>query len=445
MKKLVYLVLALCVAFVSSCTESEDSGNISISGNKSISSSSEGGDFKVSFTAVDAWYASVTRVTKSDTLDWISISPDSGMAGECTVDVSVSPNNGSESRKAGIVISCAGETVTVTVTQKGSSDDEGNVVPDTAVVVNPQRMLRRIQNCDGTLQEDEILLGSGGDKLTYMEITGRNENGELTYINRIRLNYTPYNSVEINDHAEVYTNGEEETYNDKYVYVLNDEGMVDYFEGAPGKKFLYDNGRLVKAYGNDDDYIFSYDFVWDNGNLTSMAAGSYDEQFVYSKYPSDRISGLDINWMLGSGYHTDGGIPIAGFAGLLGKKSDNIVIPVIDELEQDQTEANRPEYLLASDNGKEVRGEHGKLYSSDDVTFTCEYGDKGRISFLRAEADAIKEVYEIVYRCVIDFDGRKEVVNGETRYYDFDMEFVKKEMVSSEVTGKCFNEVRLEY
>lgn len=445
MKNFVYLVIALCVAFVSSCTESEDSGNISISGSKSISSSSEGGDFKVSFTAVDAWYASVTRVTKSDTLDWISISPDSGMAGECTVDVSVSPNNGSESRKAGIVISCAGETVTVTVTQKGSSDDDDNVVPDTIKIINPIRMYRKMQDCTGALQEDEILLGSEGDKLAQMEVTGY-ENGELTYIDRIRLHYTLDNSVEINDYAEFYTNGEkEETYNDRYVYVLNDDGTIGYCEGAPDRKFVYDNGRLVKAYCMDDGYATSYDFVWNSGNLTSMAAGSFDEQFVYSKYPSDRISGLDINWLLGNGYYTEDLIPIAGFAGLLGKKSDNIVIPVIDELEQNQTEANRPEYLIASDDGKEVRGGYERLYSSDDVTFICKYGDKGRISFLRAEADAIKEVYEIVYRCVIDFDGRKEVVNGETRYYDFDMEFVKKEMVSSEVTGKCFNEVRLEY
>lgn len=445
MKNFVYLVIALCVAFVSSCTESEDSGNISISGNKSISSSSEGGDFKVSFTAIDAWYASVTRVTKSDTLDWISISPDSGVAGECTVDVSVSPNNGSESRKAGIVISCAGETVTVTVTQKGSSDDDDNVVPDTAVVVNPQRMLRRIQNCDGTLQEDEILLGSEGDKLAQMEVTGY-ENGELTYIDRIRLHYTLDNSVEINYYAEFYTNGEkEETYNDRYVYVLNDDGTIGYCEEAPDRKFVYDNGRLVKAYSMDDGYATSYDFVWNSGNLTSMASGSYDEQFVYSKYLCDRSSILDINWMLGSGYHTGGGISIAGFAGLLGKKSENIVIPVIDGLSQNQTEANRPEYLLASDNGKEVRRGYERLYSSDDVTFTCELGEKGRLTFLRAEADAIKEVYETVYRYVINFDGYSEEVGGETRYYDFEIEFVKKEMVSSEVTGKCFNEVSLEY
>lgn len=446
MKNFVYFVFALCVAFVSSCTESEDSGNISISGNKSISSSSEGGDFKVSFTAIDAWYASVIRVTKSDTLNWISISPDSGTAGECTVDVSVSPNYGSESRKAGIVISCAGETVTVTVTQKGSSDDEGSVVPDTAVVVNPKRLLRRIQSCDGTLCEDDVLFRYvTDDELGYMEATGRDGNGEMVYVEKTTISRDNNNIVVISDYLEEFIDTGKEISEDRYVYVLNDDGTIGYCEEAPDRKFVYDNGRLVKAYSMDDGYATSYDFVWNSGNLTSMASGSYDEQFVYSKYLCDRSSILDINWMLGSGYHTGGGISIAGFAGLLGKKSENIVIPVIDGLSQNQTEANRPEYLLASDDGKEVRRGYERLYSSDDVTFTCELGEKGRLTFLRAEADAIKEVYETIYRYVINFDGYSEEVGGETRYYDFEIEFVKKEMVSSEITGKCFNEVRLEY
>lgn len=440
MKKLVYLVLALCVAFVSSCTESEDNGSISISGKKSISSSSEGGDFKVSFTAVDAWYASVTRVTKSDTLDWISISPDSGMAGECTVDVSVSPNNGSESRKAGIVISCAGETVTVTVTQKGSSDDDDNVVP----YYCPKRIFIKSQYPDGTLDEEEILLKYADNKLTYME---RKLDGvELDCVKKISLDYGDNKAVVINEHIELYYQDEEYSVDDRNVFVLNDEGMVDYREGEdmPDEKFLYDDGRLVRCYGSDEP-----NFEWENGNLTSLLGFDSEYKFIYSQYLNDKIEPLDINWLLSDGYYTYApddysDILAAGFAGLLGKRSVNIVIPTM--LTDKTVDYDYPEYLLASDNGKVFVIRVEKVYSDNDFTFYCENGDGDRLTLLSGESEAFKDVYEEVSRYMINFDGRKEEVNGETRYYDYSVYVDKVQTISTgENVGKRFYEMRLEY
>lgn len=443
MKKLVYLVLALCVAFVSSCTESEDSGNISISGNKSISSSSEGGDFKVSFTAVDAWYASVTRVTKSDTLDWISISPDSGMAGECTVDVSVSPNYGSESRKAGIVISCAGETVTVTVTQKGSSDDDDNVVP----YYCPKHIFIRSQYADGTLDEEEILLKYADNKLVYME--RKLDESEIDYVKKFSFDYGDNNTLVINEHAELYYLGEKYPFDYKNAFVLNDEGMIDYREDMPDKKFLYDDGRLVKYY--QEGYNFDGpNFEWENGNLTSLPGFSL--KYIYSQYLNDKIETLDINWLFARGYNTsdrdgDSNIRTAGFAGLLGKRSVNIVIPsILTDEYHNEIDYDSPEYLLAADNGKEVTIRTERFYSDNDFTFYCENGDGDRLTFLRGESEAFKDVYEDTFRYMINFDGRKEEVNGETRYYDYYYDQVSGRTISTgESVGKRFYEMRLEY
>lgn len=446
MKKLVYLVIALCVAFVSSCTESEDSGNISISGSKSIFSSREGGDFKVSFTAIDAWYASVTRVTKSDTLDWISISPDSGMAGECTVDVSVSPNNDSESRKAGIVISCAGETVTVTVTQKGSSDDEGNVVP----YYCPKRIQIKKDHGDGTSYTEDMLLKYTGNKLAYTETIFRGDENELEYVKKVSIDYGDDNTVVINEHVEEYYEGEKYPYDFRNVFVLNDEGMIDYREDMPDKKFLYDDGRLVR-YRNDNYIIDKPDFEWENGNLTLMPLVPH-VKYIYSKYLNDKIETLDINWLLSNGYNTsdsDGGsnIRTAGFAGLLGKRSVNIAIPFILSDEYYQTaDYDRPEYLLASDDGKIFIERIEKFYSGNDFTFYCENGDGDRLTLLSGESEAFKDVYEEVSRYMINFDGRKEEVNGETRYYDYSVYVDKVQTISTgEYVGKRLYEMRLEY
>lgn len=77
---------------------------------------SEGGTSSLSFSASSDWTAEVTAVTRS--LDWISVSPTSGSAGNITLQISAQPNTGYDERNAAILLSCGSIQKTVTVTQK---------------------------------------------------------------------------------------------------------------------------------------------------------------------------------------------------------------------------------------------------------------------------------------------------------------------------------------
>ena len=75
-----------------------------------------GGTATLTFTATDDWTAEVTAITR--TLDWVSVQPASGQAGETTLTITTQPNDTYDERNAAIVLTCAGQQTTLTVTQK---------------------------------------------------------------------------------------------------------------------------------------------------------------------------------------------------------------------------------------------------------------------------------------------------------------------------------------
>ena len=76
----------------------------------------QGGTATVSFTAVADWTAEATAVTRA--LDWVSVQPTSGTAGDVTLTITTQPNDTYDERNAAIVLTCAGERTTFTVSQK---------------------------------------------------------------------------------------------------------------------------------------------------------------------------------------------------------------------------------------------------------------------------------------------------------------------------------------
>ena len=76
----------------------------------------EGGTATVSFTATADWTAEATAVTRA--LDWVSVQPASGTAGDVTLTITTQPNDTYDERNAAIVLACAGERTTFTVSQK---------------------------------------------------------------------------------------------------------------------------------------------------------------------------------------------------------------------------------------------------------------------------------------------------------------------------------------
>ena len=77
----------------------------------------EGGTSTLTFTATEAWTASVGEAD-TRAIDWLSVSPTSGQAGTATLTISTEPNDTYDERNAAITLTSGGTRTTLTVTQK---------------------------------------------------------------------------------------------------------------------------------------------------------------------------------------------------------------------------------------------------------------------------------------------------------------------------------------
>ena len=77
----------------------------------------EGGTSTLTFTASEAWTASVGEAN-TRAIDWLSVSPTSGQAGTATLTIQAEPNDTPDERNAAITLTCGNARETLTVTQK---------------------------------------------------------------------------------------------------------------------------------------------------------------------------------------------------------------------------------------------------------------------------------------------------------------------------------------
>lgn len=113
LKKISFWSLLLPVLLAAaSCGEETDPLVFEVNGSTTLTIPAEGGSATVTFTAPAAW------ATETDA-DWITISPDSGKAGDVTVTVSARANETGSDRSAKVTVSAEGaeNSVTVTVSQ----------------------------------------------------------------------------------------------------------------------------------------------------------------------------------------------------------------------------------------------------------------------------------------------------------------------------------------
>jgi len=68
----------------------------------------------IGFTTTGAWTSLVDS-------NWVSITPESGTAGDNIVEISLSENTTGTNRTATVTITCNGEHITVIITQKGEN------------------------------------------------------------------------------------------------------------------------------------------------------------------------------------------------------------------------------------------------------------------------------------------------------------------------------------
>ena len=77
----------------------------------------EGGTSTLTFTASEAWTASVGEAN-TRAIDWLTVSPTSGQAGTATLTITTEPNTTYDERNAAIILTSGSTRKTLTITQK---------------------------------------------------------------------------------------------------------------------------------------------------------------------------------------------------------------------------------------------------------------------------------------------------------------------------------------
>ena len=123
-QKSILLLAFVLMGWMQSCMSSEShtpsgSANITFEPDSDTQPvlATEGGSTSLTFTATEAWTASVSE-TGTRSIDWLSVSPTSGEAGTATLVITALANDTYDERNAAVTVACGIERKVITVTQK---------------------------------------------------------------------------------------------------------------------------------------------------------------------------------------------------------------------------------------------------------------------------------------------------------------------------------------
>jgi hypothetical protein len=136
--------------------------------------SANGTSVSLTFTAKAPWTASIVErqadniriIRITDTVDWVSIDPPQGNAGNSTITITLKPNDTEAERKADIIITSNGENTTIEVTQ---SADENNGGGFRITAVNVDNSIPQIAGVKGLLSQQ-----SGNDEVVAQALYQNN-------------------------------------------------------------------------------------------------------------------------------------------------------------------------------------------------------------------------------------------------------------------------------
>lgn len=225
----------------------------------------------ITFKTSGPWYSEIREISRTATqLDWISLSQTSGdAAGEYTIQIALGLNNSGKDRKAEIRIICGQSVITVSVEQKGTTENG--------------KIIRLVRNIDFTPNY-------------WSEAKFRNETREMyefkydlsgRVTEYIIHNYEPDNTLYVsltttldyNTRGEIHVT-ETEQYNDNpdvskenYTLTLNDKGQVTHVKLNEGEVTDYDlsytDDRLARIDWQDYDPCHNL-YTYSNGVLSSI-------------------------------------------------------------------------------------------------------------------------------------------------------------------------------
>lgn len=330
MKRVLLIMLAICT--LASC--SKDNGdetpkNIEITGGNTtqeVFADNTQGKEGVKFTTTGAWTSSIVPTTKAETADWVSIDPASGdKAGDYTINIIFTPNYTGENRKAEIKISCGGTVITITVEQKGLTEDnkKPEILPEQPKF---DRVVSRIDRIDSDPNRpDSYAEFKYDDKKrvsTFTRVNYLNYPDEINPSNFIKNTsdfFKEETTIKATYDGSTISFKEETKLDDGTTKLiessmaqLNPQGRVEYVkttrlahESLPESTdefyMSYDaNGFWLKTIREEQDnnQKSTWESIWTSGNLRTVDRGdNVTEKAAYGTLLNNKTN-LDLNWIL---------------------------------------------------------------------------------------------------------------------------------------------------
>ena len=341
MKKIHALFLLMGVVALTACSDDNGDGtgkdiqlapgtpkDYTIFADETSGTPSEG----ISFTTTGPWRATVVQ-TRADAFDsgevtpsWVTVSPDHGdAAGDYTISISLGVNTSGQDRKATITIECGGTKITITVEQKGTTEDgkvpdDGDepVVPTGAQLVS--EVYHYFNNSPG--EEDSRI------ELTYDErnrlIRWKKTTNEVVSPGTVEAVTQTY-EYEYDDGVVRIANPEENTH---FTVWLNAAGYAERVERSrPGESvnittYKYDSeNRLIRA-NQEDEWE---DYVWENGNLVESRYGSPNGENDVTRFTYTDLENRERPDFIGAWHELSSWYEGLAWTRLLGVRNRNLI------------------------------------------------------------------------------------------------------------------------
>lgn len=237
----------------------------------------------ISFTTTGPWRATVaeTRADVSGGSSWVTVSPDHGdAADDYTITITLGVNTTGKDRRATVTIECGGTKITITVEQKGTTE-EGEIPDDGDEPAVPVRQL--ISEMKGYSKKYPDTSYSN-IKLTYDDqnrITKwEEESSDEGFRNTRTITFEYGEDIVHITSAASYDDPDDPN---TYTAYLNKNGFVARTEG-PGRdatNYEYDSeNRLIRMVQNRE----WQEYVWEDGNLTEIRYGNDDGETDVTRY-----------------------------------------------------------------------------------------------------------------------------------------------------------------
>lgn len=348
MKRLLLQMMILLLLFLSSCSDDgggKDSTIIISDNQKNQTAYADDVEKGITFTATEAWRTNVDYTQmKADAPaeQWVTLDPPSGEAGEVTIKVSLQTNTSGKDRTATVHIISGSATITVTISQKGLTEDgkiPEVVEPDPATV----RQIASMKYYEGT-EESEVRFtyDEQGRVKEYASYSGAKQYYKATHEyleNRIIA------SIESNDNDYIETGNATYTLVDNHAVLAvpdADEKLTQtwkYDDAGNMTQYIYitcndfdsSDGSGGREYDADQ-----MDYTWE-GNVITKAHTTYhvgDEYSAYLKYDFEYYADSQVEILpttLNLGFFIEEFVPsdmtLFGFTGnLLGKAVKKVTV-----------------------------------------------------------------------------------------------------------------------